>query len=164
MSAPHLVLDGLQLAARLRSAKVIVYGAVPTSCARGRGPALPTASGPSRSRRGSPDAFLSGEESAVVAAVEGRPAVPLDCSRRSFERGVRGRPTLVQNVETLANLALIARYGADWFRSAGTAAEPGTRLLTCPARSAPGYTRCRAAPGWRGRLAAGGAAGRSRRC
>ena len=92
-------------------------------------------------RSGAPDTFIAGQETAVVAAVEGRRRSPGAC-RRALPGGVRGRPTLVQNVETLAHLGLIARYGPAWFRSIGTADEPGTRLLTVSgAVSAPACTR-----------------------
>jgi NADH:ubiquinone oxidoreductase subunit F (NADH-binding) len=77
-----------------------------------------------------PDRFVAGEESALVNFVNGGDAKPTFTPPRPFERGVDGRPTLVQNVETLANLGLIARYGARWFRSAGTDAEPGAVLVT----------------------------------
>jgi NADH:ubiquinone oxidoreductase subunit F (NADH-binding) len=77
-----------------------------------------------------PDTFVAGEESAVVRRVEGGPAIPRDRTVLTSVSGVRGRPTLVNNVETLAHIALIARYGPHWFRSIGDAAQPGTMLVT----------------------------------
>jgi NADH:ubiquinone oxidoreductase subunit F (NADH-binding) len=66
----------------------------------------------------------------VVNFLNGGPAIPLAVPPRPFERGYRGRPTLIQNPETLAQIALIARFGADWFRELGTDADPGSALVT----------------------------------
>ena len=73
---------------------------------------------------------MSGQESALVNGLEGREAMPTFTPPLPFERGLRRRPTLVNNVETLAHLALIARHGAAWFRSLGTPAQPGSALVT----------------------------------
>jgi NADH:ubiquinone oxidoreductase subunit F (NADH-binding) len=137
---PHLVLDGLQLAGRAVGATRL-YLYAPADVLTG-----PVAAA-IRERRDrlpirlvvAPGTFVAGEESAVVSAVSGRAAVPFTTPPRVSERGVSGRPTLVQNVETLAHLALIARFGAGWFRQLGTDDEPGTRLITLSgAVTAPG--------------------------
>src|SRR5205823_2888006 len=132
---PHLVLDGPQLAADAVGADRAYAYVPPGPVARAVRAAVDAraAAGWDRVRVEvveAPEAFVAGEESAVVAAVEGRRAVPRDKARLVVEAGVRGRPTLVQNVETLAHLALIARHGAGWFREQGTRAEPGTFLAT----------------------------------
>jgi NADH:ubiquinone oxidoreductase subunit F (NADH-binding) len=57
-------------------------------------------------------------------------ARPVARDPRPSQRGVDGRPTLVDNVETLAHLALISRHGSDWFRGRGTEDAPGTALIT----------------------------------
>lgn len=77
-----------------------------------------------------PKRFLSGQASALAQYVSGNVALPRHQRPPVRERGVNRAPTLIQNVETLAHLALVARYGADWFRSAGTPAQPGSTLCT----------------------------------
>jgi len=74
--------------------------------------------------------YVAGEETAAVRAINGGPAKPTDKPPRPFEHGVGGQPTLVSNVETLANLPYVLRHGADAFRAEGTSASPGTFLAT----------------------------------
>ncbi len=132
IKSPHLVLDGLQLVAEATSAaEAYVY--VPADLSDHIRSALAQRRGRDRlevSVNTAPDRFLSGEESAVVAALSGGPAIPFDTPRLIVAAGLRGRPTLVHNVETLAHLALAARFGPDWFREVGTPEEPGSFLTT----------------------------------
>src|SRR5215472_2962255 len=123
---PHLVLDGAVLAAQLLGARqtfVVVDGAA-AERKQGRrdGIRLKVMTGADR--------FVGGEASALVNWVGNGIPLPTVTPPRAAEHGLNGRPTLVQNVETLAHLALIARYGAEWFRSLGTVAEPGSMLVT----------------------------------
>jgi NADH:ubiquinone oxidoreductase subunit F (NADH-binding) len=71
-----------------------------------------------------------GEESAVVNYLGNGRALPTFVPPRPFERGYRGRPTLIQNPETLAQIGLVARYGHNWYRELGTEADPGSALVT----------------------------------
>ncbi|HEY4463710.1 MAG TPA: NADH-ubiquinone oxidoreductase-F iron-sulfur binding region domain-containing protein [Streptosporangiaceae bacterium] len=136
--APHLVLDGLQLAAEAVGAQeacLYLHGGpgdrLTTSVQR----ALAERWGARTDRvavrlAGAPPRFLAGQETALVSVLNGGLALPAFTPPRVFERGVGGAPTLVQNVETLAHIALIARYGARWFRGVGTREEPGSMLCT----------------------------------
>jgi NADH:ubiquinone oxidoreductase subunit F (NADH-binding) len=132
--APHLVLDGLQVAAEAVGAgKIYLY--LPNHIAPIARFAIDERSTAGLDRRKvtvfeAADTFVAGEESAVVGRIEGGPALPRDRTVPTSVSGVRGRPTLVNNVETLAHIGLIARYGPQWFRSIGDSAEPGTRLIT----------------------------------
>ena len=134
---PHLVLDGAVARGRARRrAPDRRRGRPRRAAARMRLSRPPSTSARAAGEREQielvsvPERFVAGEESALVQWLNGGPAKPTFAPPRPFERGVRGRPTLVQNVETLANIALIARYGADWFRELGSRAEPGSLLVT----------------------------------
>ena len=130
-AAPHLVLDGLQLAAEAVGARRAILAVHPGGYAAGAltgALAQRQAAGLDRVPVELAEAtggFLAGQETALVSALNGGLRRPAFTPPRVSERGVGGHPTLVQNVETLSHLALIARYGAAWFRSVGTARGAG---------------------------------------
>jgi NADH:ubiquinone oxidoreductase subunit F (NADH-binding) len=133
---PHLVLDGAALAARAVEAEeafVAISEAADDAAAsvalalaqrRGR-----VAGDPRFALVRTPDRYIAGQETALVNFLERGEAIPV-FGARPYERGLRQRPTLVQNAETLAHLALIIRFGAAWFRGVGTREDPGSALVT----------------------------------
>jgi NADH:ubiquinone oxidoreductase subunit F (NADH-binding) len=130
--APGLVVDGLSLLASSLGARRAVLVTGPTVRSA---PAEAAARGTRVEVIAVTDAsvgtgFVAGQESALVARLNGRRGIPSDSLVPVWRRGVDGRPTLVLNAETLAQLALLARHGAPWFRSLGTPDDPGTFLAT----------------------------------
>ncbi|EME67295.1 NADH:ubiquinone oxidoreductase, NADH-binding (51 kD) subunit [Rhodococcus ruber BKS 20-38] len=83
-------------------------------------------------------AYVAGEETAAVQAINGGRALPTDKPPRPFEAGVNDMPTVVSNVETLANLPFIQQFGVEEYRSLGTVGSPGTFLLTLSAPTCSG--------------------------
>jgi NADH:ubiquinone oxidoreductase subunit F (NADH-binding) len=134
-SLPHLVLDGGVLAARAVGADELIV-----CIEESAGAALQSAQRALRERADGdalrigiqtvPEGYVSGQESALVNLCSGGPAKPTLTPPMPFQRGVRRRPTLINNAETLAHLTLIARHGPRWFRALGTQTDPGSALLT----------------------------------
>ena len=134
---PHLVLDGMTLAAQAVGASEahlcvhraedglldLLGYAIRERLAAGLDPVPIQVTG-------IPGRYVSSEQSSIVQYLNGGPGKPAFAPPRPHERGVRGNPTLVHNVETLAHMALIARYGDRWFRSAGSPSAPGSMLVT----------------------------------
>lgn len=75
-------------------------------------------------------AFVCGESTALMASIEGRAGVPRVKYVRSTERGLWDSPTLLQNVETWANVPLIVGRGPDWFREIGVDNNHGTKIFS----------------------------------
>ena len=80
-------------------------------------------------RRGA-GGYVCGEETVLLESIEGFRAVPRLRPPFPTERGLWGRPTVINNVETLCNLPDIFREGGDWFRDVGPADAPGTKLIS----------------------------------
>jgi NADH:ubiquinone oxidoreductase subunit F (NADH-binding) len=126
------VVDGLSLLGSALGARRVLLATGPDVPS---GPAIRAARGSGVQVLPLAGGFVAGQESALVNQVNGRGGVPTDPLVPVYRRGVDHRPTLVLNAETLAQLALLARFGAGWFRSVGTASDPGTFLLTLSASS-----------------------------
>lgn len=133
--APHLVLDGLAICAEALGASERHLAVTPASLATVDAALAERGESAAVRVHAAEHGFVRGEASALVAGIAGHAAVPADRRVRLAERGLRRRPTLVQNVETLAHIALIARFGAAWHRRMGRDADPGTRLVSVSSRS-----------------------------
>jgi NADH:ubiquinone oxidoreductase subunit F (NADH-binding) len=134
---PHLVIDGALLAAQAVDAGEVLIAADETDIGATLSVdrALRERSDGSRDRPRVrlvtvPRGYVTGQESAVVNFINRGSAKPTATPPPIYQRGVRGRPTLINNVETLAQIALIERHGATWFRELGSHAEPGSTLVT----------------------------------
>jgi len=130
---PHLVLDGAVLAARAIGTRQVIVQVGAHSA--GSIAALEGAMALREDRVQvdvveTPGGYVAGEESAVIHYLNGGEPLPTFVPPRPFERGYRGRATLIQNPETLAQVALVARFGDHWYRELGTAADPGSALVT----------------------------------
>lgn len=79
-------------------------------------------------------AFVCGEETALIASIEGQRGLPRPRPPYPAEHGLWGCPTLINNVETLANIAPILRNGSSWFRQIGTERSKGTKVFALTGR------------------------------
>ncbi len=132
---PHLVLDGLRLAARIAGARRAYVYVSDQAAATAVNAALAEAASDTFGDTAVTvvtvePGYVAGEETAAVRFINGGQAKPTDKPPRPFEEGVGGVPTLVSNVETLANLPFIHRHGSQAFRSVGTPMSSGTFLAT----------------------------------
>jgi NADH:ubiquinone oxidoreductase subunit F (NADH-binding) len=132
---PHIILDGLRLAAAVVGAdRAYVYVSDTESAGSVRAALAEldsqTLGGITVGLLTVQPGYVAGEETAAVRAINGGPAKPTDKPPRPFEAGVGGRPTLVSNVETLANVPYLQSHGSGAFRSQGTSLSPGTFLAT----------------------------------
>ncbi|MBI4617853.1 MAG: 4Fe-4S binding protein [Planctomycetes bacterium] len=143
---PHLVLEGMAIGAfaigacegtfYVREEYPLALGAIQTAieAARARGFLGKGILGSSFDFdlsvfRGS-GAFVCGEETAMIASIEGRPGEPVDRPPYPVERGLFGQPTVINNVETWANVPVLLARGAEEFARIGTERSGGTKVFS----------------------------------
>jgi NADH:ubiquinone oxidoreductase subunit F (NADH-binding) len=134
---PHLVLEGMILAARAIGANQAYlylnetyddcFSRMTTAIAEAR--AAGQLHDITVSIHKAPTVYVAGEDSAAVEVLEGKEAKPRPKPPYPAAAGLWGKPTVVNNVETLANVPPIVRNGAAWFRSYGTSESPGTMIF-----------------------------------
>ena len=170
---PHLVIDGALVTAALLGSERVVFALDEGAHAAQQSVEQALAERSELAGRGAPAAhvaavprgYLTGQETALVSVLGGGLTKPTVTPPYPFERGLAGRPTLVSNAETYAQIGLVARYGAQWWRALGTEAGAGhqarhrQRRRRLPGRArggrrhhpappAGGFRRChRGAPG-----------------
>ena len=133
LSSPHLVLDGAIATARAlgtRAVHLVVPGERPEV-----GLAMGQAVGEREERiritlHTADDRFVAGQARAVLELMSGRPNLPVTAWSPESVSGHAGRPTLLSNAETWAQVGLLVLGGAAAYRRLGTPVEPGTTLLT----------------------------------
>jgi len=144
-SDPHRVLEGMLIAGYATGASkgyVYVRAEYPLAIKR-----LQTAIGQARDKdllgervlgtdfsfdleiRVGAGAFVCGEETALMASVEGRRGMPQPRPPFPTQSGLYGKPTIINNVETYANVPSIIRHGGQWFSKLGTSKSPGTKVF-----------------------------------
>lgn len=131
--APHLVLDGAVTVAgalRTRRVSVLVHDADAADALEAARAERRDADRISIRRTGSEHGFVGGEVRAVTRALSGGPSVPPGRRVLPAVSGVDGRPTFASNVETFAQIGLLALLGPTGYSAVGAPAEPGTTLLT----------------------------------
>ncbi|WP_331748258.1 NADH-ubiquinone oxidoreductase-F iron-sulfur binding region domain-containing protein [Streptomyces sp. NBC_00648] len=132
LRAPHLVIDGAELAAAAIGADQVVLGVTRPDVEKALVDAL-AERGPSTidiAAQRLPERFVTGESTAMTNGLNNGQALPTGRKVRTSERGLDGVPTLFSNTETFAQLAVASRLGAAGYRRTGLAEEPGTVLLT----------------------------------
>ena len=135
--APHLVLDGAMILAGALGARevhVITPRERPSVGVAVRAALAERSDRPRVRVHETTTGFVAGQARAVLELMAGRPGRPVTAWQPEAMSGHRGRPTLLSNAETWAQVARLLLLGSDRYREHGTAAEPGTTLLTVDGR------------------------------